>query len=284
MSNEFDNWEDETIPYFPDPPSPPDNNELSPAQSIADQISAHIANVGRAINADPGASPPPELSKEDPAERPVEAVQVQKCTIDSVLPTSVINLIKVAPQNNTVRAVILAHLNVTIPDECVSYAQIKKWIEFNYVPAALPEWVPPAAAPAATRFAPARPPLPTFSFSFTASESEYGTAQYSVERSGNGLVDLTEQEILEEANESVNWGEFLERINDLVDNNAASNVNWDSIPETAAVDGGYYYTEHEASNDEDFSWNWNRQEVKNGLRILLDRLLPGKTADFDAAI
>lgn len=285
MSNEFDNWEDEppepiTNIYTPDPPPPPDNGELSTTRSLAEQVSESIALIDGILNADPGASPPPELPKEDPAVKPVEVVRVAKCTIDSVLPASVINLIKVAPQNNTVRAVILAHLNVTIPDECVSYAQIKKWIEFNYEPVVL-DW-PTTLLTRPNVPVPPRHLTPIINFSFTASENEYGNARYSVEKTGHGAAGLAEREILEEADGSDTWNDFIDNIRQLVDENVMNNVNWDSVPGDVAIDGGYRYSERESTDNCDFEWNWNEEEVKNALRVILDRLLPGKSAEFDS--
>jgi hypothetical protein len=285
MSNEFDNWEDEppepiTNIYTPDPLPPPDNGDLSLARSLAEQVSETITRIDNIVNSDPGASPPPELPKEDPAANPAVVAQVQKCTIDRVLPTSVINLIKVAPQNNTVRAVILAHLNITIPDDCVSYAQIKKWIEFNYDPPELPGW--PSPAPASPRPVSVAPRPSYLSISFEAAQPESGTADYSVVMRGSGSVELTEQDIIREADESDTWEDFMDSIRDLMDDSISNNVSWIAVPEPDQIDGGYEYSNHEASDNDEFNWSWNQREVKANLRVLLDRISPGTTSRLDS--
>ncbi len=62
-------------------------------------------------------------------EAPVPPIAGRKCQIEEVLAASFIELIEMAPANPYVRALILAQTGRMPGAECVTFEQVKEWIE-----------------------------------------------------------------------------------------------------------------------------------------------------------
>lgn len=153
------------------------------------------------------ASQPIPMSAIDMARAP------KKCEITQVLPASVLQLVKAAPTNETVRSVLLAHLRVEVPTEHKTYESIKEWIENNVC---LPKSPTPSTAAPRAR--------PQTALEVTVTDTEFGNCRYCLNRSGRGDIPMDNALLLEAAQECDSMTEFIRRIEDELYENYSDNI------------------------------------------------------------
>lgn len=149
-------------------------------------------------------NPATEFSSEKPAPPKTEAVAavVKKCRITDVLPESVRQLLATAPQNETIRAVILAHLKTPIPPDKLTYEGIKSWIEETIDPATLFAKKPGQGGGS----------RPTVGIPIRGSAVEHGTCRYHVVVRGDGTFPIDNERFMEIVEDSDDFDHLMELI------------------------------------------------------------------------
>lgn len=196
------------------------------------------------------------------AEAAAESPLPRKCVIEQMLPASVIELVKAAPTNDTVRSVLLAHLKQPIPDGARDYDAIKAWIETNLEPPAKPA-MPPRPQPRAV-----------INIPINGSETEIGTCRYTVQLSGSGDFPIREDELLEMAEESEDFGDLVDRVMD--------HIQDEGVMEYLTMepdDNSYEYENHEIADSRDFDWEYGAP-LESIIRRAMERLNPDRLADL----
>ncbi len=162
-----------------------------------------------------------------------EPIVERKCRIDEVFSASLIELICLAPRNPFVRAIILAQTGKMPGEECDSLERITQWVETTCEKRSAPRPREQSGQNMAIRL------------EIEFSETEYGRADYSVERAGCEDFDITQAELLEIVQEAIQEEGGMEQVMksliDKIDNEA-----WDCSPDMDD-NGEYSYSEHESS-------------------------------------
>lgn len=213
-----------------------------------------------------------EVEVKKPKKKAVEVEVVKKpqtCKIEQALPVSVIQLVVAAPHNDTVRAVILAHLKIPVPDECKTYPDIKEWIETTIVRETPKKKGAPPTPPVDEGFA---------EIPISGSDVEHGRCSYSIHRSGRGPYKLSVvrfRRLVEEAEDMDDLITSLsERIND----------DWDQHITLSQNDGGYDHNDYEADDDDngytDREWDYLDGHREN-IRRLIAQHAPDRLGLFN---
>lgn len=175
---------------------------------------------------------------------PAKEAKPRTCIIQQALPASVVQLLQAAPHNETVRAVVLAHIKVPIPSEHVTYESIKEWIETTIVKAA-PKGVVRANVPGA----PAQPHRGIM-FDITGREDEVGSCSYSVKNSGSCSISIPMEEFVEMMADSDDLSDLREKITDYIAEHWMDEISME------AVDDGYEHNNYERSGTENADWDY----------------------------
>lgn len=235
--------------HVPDPPSPPDPVDPERVDMIPPMlIDQAVESQPRLTPAEATTAPSSPTAEADMPKKEVKiemdgatvTVEVpeplkRKCKIEDVLPASVLQLVKSAPQNETIRNVLLAHLKIPVPPELKTFNDIKDWVEFNIDPpkSAWDQECERIEANNRNRIM----------VHIQANDREHGSCNYSEDLRGDGSVPLEPDEILEAAEEASNLDEFWRNIrNAIMENDPRDHVFMDP------VEGSQNYTDHESSD------------------------------------
>jgi hypothetical protein len=196
-------------------------------------------------------APVVEVAKPEPKPEP----KPRTCMIEIALPASVIQLIKAAPHNDTVRAVILAHLKIPVPDECKTFEDIKEWIETTVVipmPSKSKKGGPSNAS--------------IVEIPIQATDTEHGRCNYSIGRNGSGNYQLSVQRFRDMVESSQDLDDLVAALSDRIGD------DWDQyIRMNPNEDEEYSYDDHGIDDDEPFTdREWDYQ---SGHRDVLRRLV-----------
>ena len=189
-----------------------------------------------------------------------------------MLPGSVIELIRSAPHNDTVRAVVLAHLKQPIPPEHVTYDAIKQWVEATI------------EAPKAKKSQledildgiVARPNTPavrnTINIPIRGSDTESGTAMYTVRRNGRAHYEISVRDFMTMVDAAGSLDEFCSAMDEFIAEDWEESVELNDNRE-------YDYTNHEPDSDEPHTgseWDYDCN-IRALLRQLLAQHAPNST-------
>lgn len=162
-----------------------------------------------------------------------------------------IALLKLEPENISVRALVANQMGKPIPAELTTYSAILKWIEKE---PPTPEVVKP------------------FVFGVIRSDIEEGSCIYRVTRQGTAQFILTPDEVVEWATQADTigalWDIIYEHISEWADDNIAP--RWtDEVSNT---------DDHEPNNYRDKSTEYSSRDVHGAVRTMLKQVVPAEYA------
>jgi hypothetical protein len=183
----------------------------------------------------------------------------KKCRMDEVLGAGFIELLGLAPANPLVRGLLLARTGRMPDPDCRTFEQLREWIEMHCDRKSCPARRPGSGDGdgIAVRVA--------------FSDTEYGRANYSVGRGANEELRLTEDELVQLAESTINDGAGLEQLVDslaqIIDEEA-----WDRCDPVLEDDGDYNYDSHESDDTGNNRIEFSRGQLLEELvRFLRDR-------------
>lgn len=193
----------------------------------------------------------------------------RKCQIGLVLGATIDELLKAAPENAIARAHAMSRIKQAIPDHCVTYEQIKEWIETTI------EFK--SVAPIPSSSGRVRNRNAAFEIEVEKSETEIGRCRYSVSVSGRSNHPFTEEEVLEWVQSSIDDGETISEVlqklkEDICDNADVSMDNY----------GDYDHDDYEASDSDNHSTDWNQSRLESRLIDWLRNNHPDKLEALEA--
>lgn len=150
-----------------------------------------------------------------------EEIRSQKRPITSLFSENEIKLIKAAPTNPAVRAMIGRSFKLQPPDSVKTYPELKEWLEStpNNKIAATTLVTAEEILAGATNQAQA---ATSFRVRITLDDEQYGNGNYTQRRRGTTTRELTAAQIMEEATNAIasggNWGSFRDRVHWLATN------------------------------------------------------------------
>lgn len=177
----------------------------------------------------------------------------QKCAVEQMLTPALIEMVKEAPMNPTIRAHIHCAVKVPVPEDLDTWEKIKRWIEFKFV---APNWSPlewrsfrdnAVMAPAIDFAEDIVVANNGVSAMVRCTDWEKGTCNYSGGRSGTGRYHLDPDDIFDIAQNSESMTDFLSECADRIREIAAED------PPDMDCSEGYDYDDHNTTELEDFS-------------------------------
>jgi len=158
----------------------------------------------------------------------VKSPPKKKCNITDFLPRSVIDLVKSAPNNETIRNLLLAHLKVPVPREEDTFEKVKNWIEYNCEIPPKPksswelEMERQQAEQERLNAAAAERRRTQVMVEVVASEREHGRCSYHNTREGRGQMGVCREALIEAASEASDSDEFFDLIASKIDEDSPS--------------------------------------------------------------
>jgi hypothetical protein len=192
---------------------------------------------------------------------PPESVTVQRtCSLEDVFNASFIELLKLVPANPYVRALVLKFSGRMPPADCETFEELKDWVEFNCVKRIKPKNYPARNSEEGG-----------IVINVDFSESEYGRANYSVERSGSDSFRINADDLMEIIQTAIADGEgigdIVETIAQKIDDDA-----WNECQPNLDNYGDYDYDEHNSNDSGNSSTDYSKEEIRNAvLRFVRER-------------
>jgi len=173
----------------------------------------------------------------------------RKCAIDQVFDASFIELLELVPTNPFVRAWVLKFTGKLPPEDCVTFELLKDWVEFNCVKRTRPKTKTNSQADDGIGI------LVHFS------ETEYGRANYTVDRSGEDTFQVGQDELLALVQEAIDAGgglsEVVDQIATRIDDDA-----WNECDPSMESYGDYDYDEHDSNDSGNGEINYSREQIQ----------------------
>jgi hypothetical protein len=185
--------------------------------------------------------------------RVIAARPIRKCRIESLLDANLIASLKLIPNHPTYRGLVMAKVGKMPPADALTYDQLKDWIEFNFdkkVTAAQQQMPPPPAARALRHEV-------AFTIQLNFTDTEYGTCNYRVPRSGSGVYEIEASDVNTWVEDGMGVDAIMAEIEQLVDGGA-----WD-VQVDMDEDGEYEYHNHESGDDSPTDGQWEYGESSN---------------------
>lgn len=191
-----------------------------------------------------------------PAVAPVEA-KAATVPIEQFLPATLIQLLSAAPQNEQLRARVLAITRKYIPNAIQTWDGIKEWLEAN-VDMGKVSAVDKAAIRTPGQ---ATPAADLVSFDITGSGREWGRCHYSVDTFGRTTVQMSPARLRSLVNEALENGcETQTSIHDHVLDGLREYIDEEGLEPTQEWgDDSPDYTDHEQSDSESNGWGFSNQ-------------------------
>jgi hypothetical protein len=189
-----------------------------------------------------------------------------RCRIDEVFGGNFIDLLALAPRNPLVRVLILAQTRKMPPAECLTFEEIKVWVETN-CEKKLHRPVPTASSGEGI----------DIMVEFT--ETECGRASYSVPRSGSEEYRLGEEPLLAMVLEAIDSEEHL----DAVVENIAEKIRdeaWDQCDPSLDDYGDYQYEEHDSDDTGNSHLEFSKAQIRERLTAFLRQRYPDLLEDL----
>jgi hypothetical protein len=191
----------------------------------------------------------------------------RKCSIDQVFDASFIELLQLVPTNPLVRAWVLKLTGKLPPAECLTFEQLKDWVEFNCSKRVRKKPAPDQAQEDGIRIG------------VDFSEQEYGRADYSVERYGHDTYQLTAEELLEIIQDTIEGGgglgSIVDNIADRLDEDA-----WNQCSPDLDGYGDYSYDDHESTDSSDAETKYSRDQIRSLVHQFVQQHHPELVADL----
>jgi len=183
---------------------------------------------------------------------PPPVAQERKCSIEEVFDASFIELLKVVPANQYVRALILKFSGKLPPAECETFDALKDWVEFNCVKRIK------------KTVASHQPQDDGISIEVAFSEQEYGRAHYSVERSGTDSYPVSADVLVEIIQDAIADGGAISAVVDVISGRIDDNA-WDECDPNLDDYGDYEYDEHDSDGADNSEVKFSRERIRNAV-------------------
>lgn len=182
--------------------------------------------------------------------------------IVSLAGITVVNMLKVAPNNGTLRAKLMAALGEMPPKEMDTFEKIKDWVEFNF-----PK--PKVEAKPSSEIA----------VTVTFTEYESGRCRYRSTKKATSRIKITPadiDELIEGTGADAGFDDLMSEVGSLVESKAQENVDtYERIDEDT--------DNHSADETETEDYEYPYSTVKNAVRAYLIREKPDIASEMGLA-
>lgn len=159
-----------------------------------------------------------------------------------MLPASIIPIIAAASHNNTVRALLLAHLKQEPPKDCVTYQQIVDWVEYTFEKPEDPatkmyreEQARRDRELQEIRRAQEERERNSVHIHVEASDHEDGSCSYSCDVRGEGNVPVHKREFVEMASDCDDSDELWNRLEESLYDEAENRISLEPVQDSIRI-------------------------------------------------
>jgi hypothetical protein len=178
----------------------------------------------------------------------------RKCVLAEVFDGNFIELLRLVPRNPLIRALVLRLTGKLPPANCVTFEQVRDWIERHCEPQVI------TTRTRQTR----RSPGGGIRIAVEFSEVEYGRADYSLPRSGTDEFFVNAEDLLGIVQDAVESGggleEVVEMVADRIDDDA-----WNQCDPNLDDYGDYDSGEHDSNDSGEARAEYSRTEIRNAV-------------------
>jgi hypothetical protein len=192
----------------------------------------------------------------------------RKCRIEEVFDQNFSELLRLVPRNPYVRALILKLTGKMPGPECVTFEQIKEWVETTCEKKARKS--PNRASRSADD---------GIAINVEFSETEYGRAHYSVQRSGSEAFHISAEDLTEMVQTAIDDGEGIDEIVDLIAEKIDEDA-WNQCEPNLDDYGEYDYDDHEGNDYGDSETSYSKNEIRNRVLVFVRERHPELAAEL----
>lgn len=172
----------------------------------------------------------------------------RRCLIGQFLGPDVVSLIKLAPNNATFRARVMAVVGEMPPKELDTFEKIKDWVEFTF---------PKDGAPQiGTRVLP--PENPPLEVRYGAEETEYGRCRFSRQFNTRDTFRMTHDEVVQVIRESDDMDDAIRDIIERMESHAQNSGNREEVSESTEC--------HEVDDGSGVELDYSLSDLKGYIR------------------
>lgn len=191
-----------------------------------------------------------------------ETLTVERgCTLEEVFSPNFIELLKLVPGNPYVRGLILKFTGKLPPEACVTFEELSGWVT-QHCPPRIRKPIPGSRSAEAG-----------ITIRVKFNEVEYGRANYTVDRSGEGNFDLSGEELREILHETVAAGGGMTEVLDAIVTRVEEDA-WNQCDPSLDDYGEYDYSDHDCTDADSGSVRCTRELVRNSVLAFVRQRLP----------
>jgi hypothetical protein len=182
------------------------------------------------------------------------------CRLEDVFEGSFIELLQVAPANPVVRALVLKLTGKLPAEECLTFEQIKDWVEHNCFRRRRAAYQTEESAPG-------------IAIAVDFSEKEHGRASYSVTRSSRERFEIGAAELLDLLREAIQSGGGLDEVVEMI-STRINDDGWSECDPSLDEYGDYDYEDHESSDSNNCETDFATVEIREAVLAFMRQRHP----------
>jgi hypothetical protein len=190
-----------------------------------------------------------------------EPAALRRCKIEEVFADPFIELITLAPKNPVVRGLILSQTHKMPGTECETFDQIKEWVETT---------CEKKVTPPNTIRTPSRDGI---IINVDFSETEYGSANYSVSRSGSDEFVIDDDELVGMVRSAIDDGDGIDVVLDTISEEINDNA-WNRCDPDMEDYGEYDFSDYESNDTANSEVEYSRSQIRDRLLAFLQERHP----------
>jgi hypothetical protein len=174
------------------------------------------------------------------------------CSLEEVFDANFIELLKLVPANPYVRALILKFSGKLPPAGCETFDQLKEWVEFNCVKRIKKSAAVQNAIAAG------------IAIDVDFSETEYGRADYSVERYGTDTFSVDAEDLVAIIHDAITDGGGIGDVVDVIAGKIDDDAWLQCNPDLDGY-GDYDYSDHESTESSNAEVKYSRERIREAV-------------------
>ena len=192
----------------------------------------------------------------------------RRCVLTDLFEPGFIELLRLAPNNPLVRALLLRFTGQRPGPECATFAQLQEWVELHCEQR--------ITTPGQRRGDRAAGGI-VINVEF--SETEYGRADYTVTRSGSDTFRVEAAELMQLVQDAIASGGGLDEVVELVADKIDDD-GWNQCNPNLDNYGDYSYDDHDSTGSDDSETDYSKEEIRNAVLAFVRERHPELAAEL----
>jgi hypothetical protein len=192
----------------------------------------------------------------------------RRCVLTDLFEPGFIELLRLAPNNPLVRALLLRFTGQRPGPECATFAQLQEWVELHCEQR--------LAAPGPRRGDRAAGGI---AINVEFSETEYGRTDYTVTRSGSDTFRVEAADLMQLVQDAIASGGGLDEVVELVADKIDDD-GWNQCDPNLDNYGDYNHDDHDATGSSDSETDYSKEEIRNAVLAFVRERHPELAAEL----